>query len=91
MIHPTTFRAVLYFLIAFFAPFSDKIIAVLYANQWPSAQIVLGTCLSGTITGLIALRAYYDGSALRNAQDEEEEPEPAPTPVTTTTTDPNKP
>ncbi len=68
-ITPTSFRALLYFGIAFLAPFSDKVLAALYESKWPTMQIVVASCLSGVISGLVALRAYYDGSSLRFAQE----------------------
>lgn len=77
--NPTMFRASLYFAIAFLAPFSDKVLATLYTNQWPTMPIVVASCLSGMISGLVALRAYYDGSALRNEQAAQNE-EPKQTP-----------
>jgi hypothetical protein len=67
--NPTMFRASLYFAIAFLTPFSAKVLTSLDAGKWPSGQEAVAGIIGATLAGLIALRAYYDGSALRNAQE----------------------
>jgi len=77
---PTTFRASLYFAIAFLTPFAAKVLMSLDAGKWPTGQEAVSGFIGGSLAGLIALRAYYDGSALRNAQEAETVPLPEPTP-----------
>lgn len=67
--NPTVFRATLYFAIAFLTPFSERLLSSLNNSTWPSAQQAIAAVLVATISGLVALRAYYDGSALRNEQE----------------------
>lgn len=65
----TTFRALLYFLITFLTSVGQVVIPVLQNNSWPTGPQVVLACLTGFIGGLVSLRAYYDGSALRTQQE----------------------
>ena len=62
----TTFRAVLYAVPLFLAPFAEKIADILFADQWPSLPKVVACAMTGIVTMCIGLRAYYDGSYQRN-------------------------
>lgn len=64
---PVLFRAALYFIIGFLAPFSDQISSSLKLGTWPTAPATTLGCLYGLMAGLTALRAFYDGTAERHA------------------------
>jgi len=59
-------KAFLYGLALFLSPFADKIVPILFNNEWPSLPMTLGCSLLGTIQCSIGLRAYYDGSYERS-------------------------
>jgi len=77
---PVIFRALLYFAIAFLGAISDKVASILEKDAWPTPQRVILAALVGTITGLIALRAYYDGTAQRHEDSRLPVPTPPPMP-----------
>jgi len=58
-------RAVLYFGIALLTPLSALFIQADKLQIWPSWLSVFSIILVGTVQGLIAIRAYFDGSAQR--------------------------
>lgn len=55
-------KATLYAIPLFLTPFADKIISILFKDQWPSPQMVLGCALLGTIASSLGLRMFFDGS-----------------------------
>lgn len=63
------FRAALYFTIASMSPIIEKIIPVLLGDKWPSRPVWVGVGILSVSAGLIALRAFYDGSAERRGQE----------------------
>ncbi len=68
---PTATRGWLYFGIAVLTAVCAKIVDVLIGGQWPPLTMIVGVALSGTLQGLIAVRAYIDGSAERYKQEAE--------------------
>src|SRR5262245_39562253 len=65
---PVIWRSNLYFWATFLASLSDKITDILMKDTWPSSPRWFAGILAGTIGGLIALRAYHDGSAQRHGE-----------------------
>jgi hypothetical protein len=63
---PTTLRGLLYVIVLFLTPFGDKILPVLWANQWPTPQALIATSVMGIIAASIGLRAFLDGSLERS-------------------------
>ena len=63
---PVRFRAALYFGVAFLPAFVDLVADKLRDDVWPSPQKATLGALLGCYAGLVALRAYYDGSAQRH-------------------------
>lgn len=61
-------KAFLYGLALFLTPFSDKLIPILFSNEWPSLQMTIGCTLMGIIACSIGIRAYLDGSYERSKQ-----------------------
>ena len=55
-------RAGLYFSIAFLTPVAAALGETALYGYWPSRVAVASAALSGTLAGLVALRAYLDGS-----------------------------
>lgn len=55
-------KAGLYGFALFMTPFADKIIPILFADKWPSAPMIIGCAILGSIASSIGLRAYFDGS-----------------------------
>jgi hypothetical protein len=62
---PTTLRALLYCIVAFLAPFGEKIVPILTSDKWPTPQSLVATVILGLAAAAIVLRAYVDGSAER--------------------------
>ena len=69
MMKPTTFRAWLYAIPLFLTPFADKIVPILEGDKWPSPMRLVACAIVGLIASAIGLRAYYDGSYQRHADD----------------------
>ena len=65
---PVILRATLYAVPLFLSPFADKLVDVLFKDEWPSPQKVVGCSIIGFIGMAIGLRAYFDGSAERLKQ-----------------------
>lgn len=65
-------KALLYAIPIFLTPFGDKIVPILFEDQWPSLQKSVGCSILGLIAATIAVRAYYDGSAERRRIKNEE-------------------
>ena len=59
-------KATLYAIPLFLTPFADKIISILFKDQWPSPQMVVGCALLGIIASSLGLRMYFDGSYQRS-------------------------
>ena len=59
-------KAVLYAVPLFLTPFGDKIVAILFQDQWPSLPKVVGCSILGTIACCLGLRMYFDGSYERS-------------------------
>lgn len=67
---PIVFRGSLYFIASFLTSMVDKIGPFLDKGEWPSwPRMVLGF-LIGTTNGVIAVRAFYDGSAERHKDEQ---------------------
>jgi hypothetical protein len=66
-------KALLYCIVLFLTPFMDKVVPILFQNQWPTPQAVLGTSVMGLVAAAVGLRAYVDGSNER-AKNEETKP-----------------
>lgn len=64
---PVLFRAVLYFAISFLGAIGDKVAGILEQDAWPTPQRWVLAILVGSLTGFVAIRAFYDGSAQRHA------------------------
>lgn len=64
---PVIFRGGLYFLIAGMAVLIDKTTGWLSVDKWPTPQAWLIGGLAGTLAGLTAVRAYFDGSSSRHS------------------------
>lgn len=77
----TILRALLYALVLFLTPFADKVVPLLYNNQWPTAQVIVACAIVGLIAALIGVRAYFDGSAERARQLEEPPSRPPVVPL----------
>ena len=58
-------RAALYFAIALLTPISAEIAECATYGYWPPAVKIISAGLGGIVAGLVALRAYIDGSAER--------------------------
>ena len=59
-------KALLYAIPLFLTPFADKIISILFKDQWPSPQMVVGCALLGLIASSLGLRMFFDGSYERS-------------------------
>ncbi len=70
-------KALLYGVPIFLAPFVDKLGDILFNSAWPSPQQIVGCCLLGTIQASIGLKAFYDGS-YQKAKDEKLEQQKIP-------------
>lgn len=70
---PVIFRGSLYFIAALSAPFIEKAVPILLHNKWPTAPTWTACWILGGAAGVIALRAYYDGSAERRGQELKEQ------------------
>ena len=68
-INDISFKAALYAVPLFLAPFVDKLAPDLFNDNWPSKQSVVGCVLLGTVSMCIGLRAFFDGSVERKKQD----------------------
>jgi hypothetical protein len=55
-------RAALYFLIALLTPVASVMSEAAVGGSWPSLSALASAALTGTVAGLVALRAYLDGS-----------------------------
>ncbi len=55
-------RAALYVLIALLTPVAGVMSEAALGGNWPSVQALVSAALSGAVAGLVALRAYLDGS-----------------------------
>jgi hypothetical protein len=54
--------AALYFGIALLTPIAATFAEGAKAGTWPALVVLVSATLTGLVQGLIALRAYYDGS-----------------------------
>jgi hypothetical protein len=61
----TGFRAALYGLPLFLAPFIDEIVPILREDQWPTPMKCVASGIVGAAALCVGLRAYYDGSYQR--------------------------
>lgn len=59
-------KAFLYAVPLFLTPFADKIVAILFQDQWPSLPKIVGCAVLGTIATSLGLRMFYDGSYERS-------------------------
>jgi len=66
---PVIFRSGLFFVIGFLPGIIGEIGDVLKKGQWPSGPQTLFAFLAGTLSGATALRAYFDGSAVRHSDE----------------------
>jgi hypothetical protein len=66
---PVIFRVSLYFLAVYLPAMIEKVSDALEAGKWPSPQHWLLGHLLGFAAGIIAVRAFYDGSAQRHADE----------------------
>ena len=58
-------RGTLYFLIAVLTPLAAVYGECAQYHYWPDAPSIMYALLSGLLAGLVAVRAYLDGSAER--------------------------
>ena len=58
-------RAILYFSIAFLTPLSSLLNRNSHTDTWPTMVSLVATVVAGILSGAIAIRAYFDGSAQR--------------------------
>ena len=65
LLNDISFKAALYAVPLFLAPFVDKLAPDLFNDNWPSKQSVVGCVLLGTVSMCIGLRAFFDGSYQR--------------------------
>ncbi len=63
------FKATLYAVPLFLAPFVDKIADLLFNDTWPTLPKLAGCALLGVVSMCIGLRAYFDGSYERSKTD----------------------
>ncbi len=70
-ISSTARRGWLYFSISLLGAYCAKVAEVLIGGAWPTTPMIVGTAILGATQGLIAVRAYIDGSAERYKQDAE--------------------
>ena len=61
-------RCGLYFGIAFLTPIAAVLGETAMYGYWPSGVVVTGAALSGTVAGLVAIRAFLDGGMERYEQ-----------------------
>lgn len=64
-----TFRACLYFFAIFLGSIGDKLSPVFFQDQWPSLPYTVGSFIVALGLGLMALRAFFDGSAQRHSDE----------------------
>ena len=67
------FKTILYFLIAFLAPVVDTLSVTAKYDYWPSWPQVVLSLILGVSSGLIALKAFFDGSMEQYKMKVEEE------------------
>ena len=60
-------RASLYFLISVLTPISAAFGEAAMYGYWPAMVTIVAAALAGLVGGLVAVRAYLDGSAERFA------------------------
>lgn len=58
----TAIRCALYFGIALLTPIAAAIGETAMYGYWPSSPVVASAALSGMVAGLVAVRAFLDGS-----------------------------
>ena len=58
-------RALLYFSIAFLTPLSSLLNRGAHTDTWPTTISLVATIVAGILSGAVAIRAYFDGSAQR--------------------------
>jgi hypothetical protein len=61
-------RCALYFAVSFIAPISSVFDTRATASEWPSLISVVSAAMGGLVAGLVAVRAYLDGSNERYQQ-----------------------
>lgn len=66
---PILFRGALYFLIPYLAIMAEKFGPFAEQDSWPSSVRLFWWNLLAIGSGLVALRAFYDGSAERHSQE----------------------
>ena len=69
----TLWRAFLYFFIAALPVLIEQTSEFLKADKWPTGPRFFFAMICAISSGLIALRAYYDSSVLRNQQEKKNE------------------
>lgn len=62
-------RCSLYFFVALLTPVSAVISDAATQGAWPLASQIVAAFLAGTVAGLVAIRAYLDGSNERWIQE----------------------
>ena len=65
MTRMVAFKCTLYAGVALLTPLSGIMAEFAQRNEWPSLVIVAAALLTGLVQALIAVRAYFDGSAER--------------------------
>jgi hypothetical protein len=61
-------KAALYFSIALLSPVAAMLGEAAKVGQWPSILTLTACVVGGIVAGLVAVRAFYDGSAERYKQ-----------------------
>ena len=63
--HAVILKAIIYFTVPFLTPLAGLMSTAADANtqEWPSYLQIVACLLTGFIAGLVALRAYFDGSS----------------------------
>lgn len=69
-------RATLYFSIAVLTPVAALLAQQAALGEWPTMLVATATAVGAIVSGLNALRAYFDGSAERQRQNGKEQPKP---------------
>ena len=67
MTRMVSFKCALYACAALLTPLSNIMSEFSQRDEWPSLVIVAAALLTGLVQALIAVRAYFDGSAERAA------------------------
>lgn len=67
-------KAGLYFAIALLSPVATMLGEAAKVGQWPSLLTTTACLVGGLLAGLVAVRAFYDGSAERYKTAKSKEP-----------------